>query len=394
MLLAGWRMRGAFEQWQWQGDLYVGRGVATGSGVTVGDPEKQVDVSLLWNVWRLLQRSYVDPQALQTQQMLDGAVEGMVAGVGDPFTAYMPPAQNVEFRQTLEGTLEGIGAELNLVDGAVVIVSPLKNSPAERAGLLPGDIIAEVDKQKLDGLSLNDVVSRIRGKEGTRVTLQIYRGTNPQPLLFTITRASVTVPSVEEKILTWSGSQVGYVALNQFGDRSMQEVRDALTQIKAKPVKGIILDLRGNGGGYLDGAVDLASMFIKKGAVVTVKSRIEGDKESDVTGNPVFPDIPMAVLINQASASASEIVAGALQDNGRATIVGMKSYGKGTVQEVIEVPGGGSLRVTVARWYTPKGKNLSKEGVTPDVVVERAPDDAYGKKDTQLDVAVRTVLKK
>ncbi len=391
-LVAGMRMGVAYDRWMGGGGYGNEDDVATGSGEVLADPEEEADLSLLWEVWRLLQRHYIDPGALTSRSLVEGAVAGLVAGVGDPYTVFMPAKANSEFRAALQGTLQGIGAELTLKEGMIVVVAPLRGSPAERAGLLPGDIVTHVDGQSLEGMTLDGAVSRIRGKKGTTVTLILLRSGEPEPLTLAIRRDSITVPSVEWKVLSASGSQVGYVALNQFGENSMKEVRQALWQIKDKPLKGLVLDLRNNGGGYLDGAVELTSMFLKEGEVVAVQSRGGETERQRVYGKPVLPDLPLVVLINQASASAAEIVPGALQDNGRATIVGMTSFGKGTVQEIVELPGGGSLRVTVARWLTPKGKNLAKEGVVPDVKVERQPGDMIGKKDAQLEAALKVLL--
>lgn len=389
-LAAGWRIGIAEERLRFE---EPGNTAATGSGETLADPEKQADLSLLWRVWRLLQQNYVDPRALQPQKLVTGAIGGLVAGVGDPYTVFMPPKENREFHRALEGTLQGIGAELTLKDGFVTVVAPLKGSPAEKAGLAPGDVIDTVDGASLEGLTLNDVVDRVRGPRGTAVQLRIVRPGVPEPKLFTIKRDTITIPSVESRVITATGSQVGYVALNQFGDTSTREMEKALLSFKGKSLKGIVLDLRGNGGGYLDGAVDVVSMFLKTGEVVAVEGRGGVSERHDVTGDPLFPDLPLVVLIDQGTASASEITAGALQDHGRATVVGMKSFGKGTVQEVIDLPGGGSLRVTTAHWLTPKGKNLGKEGVQPDVTVERGKNDAPGKADAQLDRALQVVLK-
>jgi carboxyl-terminal processing protease len=389
MLVFGWQIGMVYERMLLQGEIGapVTVGAGTGSGNVLADPQKTTDLSLLWNVWRLLQQHYVDPNALQPTKLTYGAIEGLVSGIGDPYTVFMPPEENTAFRQTLQGKLEGIGAELSVKDGAVMIVAPLKGSPAEKAGLLPNDVISRVNGQSVDGLTLNEVVDRIRGPKGSTVTLQVYRTSKPEPLTLTIVRDNVNVPTVESKLLTTSGGTLGYVALNQFGENSMNEVRDALNKFKDKNLKGIILDLRYNGGGYLDGAVDLVSMFLRQGEVVSVESRGGETDRHDVSGHPLFPDTPMVVLINQGSASASEIAAGALQDHRRATIIGMKSFGKGTVQEVIDLPGGSSLRVTVAHWLTPNGKNLGKEGVQPDIKVERGANDVIGKSDTQLTAA-------
>ncbi len=363
-------------------------GSTTGTGQVIGDPEKQVNLSLLWNVWHLLQQNYIAPRELNPRAMVYGAVAGLVQGIGDPYTVFMSPSENQAFQQTLSGQLQGIGAEMALQDGAVTVVSPLKGSPAERAGLKPGDIVDRVNDASVDGMTLSQVVTLIRGPKGTSVTLQILREGNAAPLSIKIPRADISVPSVESKILTTSGGIVGYVALNEFGRNTTQEVRQALANFKGKPLKGIVLDLRFNGGGYLDGAVELCSMFLRQGLIVSVQNRTGDSEKHFADGHPLYPDTPLVVLINQGSASASEITAGALQDLGRATIIGVKSFGKGTVQDVMDLPDGSSLRVTIARWLTPKGRNLGKQGVAPDILIEPGPDDAPGGKDTQLQAAI------
>ncbi|MDD4319739.1 MAG: S41 family peptidase [Candidatus Peribacteraceae bacterium] len=386
-LLIGWQLGVTYQKLLWDAAMNV----PAGSGATVANPEEEVDLTLFWTVWRLLQRHYIAPTDLQPQDMVFGAVGGLVRGVGDPYTVFMPPQENTEFHDALGGRLQGIGAELSMEEDFVTVVATLKGSPAERAGLLPEDVISSVDGQPLDGLSLSEVVGRVRGPKGTEVVLEVYREGDPEPLPFRIVRDDVSVPTVESRVITEDGAKIGYVALNQFGDRSMAEVRSALQGFRKENLQGIVLDLRYNGGGYLEGAVELTSMFLREGDIVTVETRGAAERH-EAAGNPLYPDIPLVVLINQSSASASEITAGALQDHGRATIMGLKSYGKGTVQEVIELPGGSSLRVTVARWLTPEGKNLAEEGVQPDIVVERGADEAATKKDAQLDAAVRFLL--
>jgi carboxyl-terminal processing protease len=387
LLAAGWQLGASYERSM----MGVEFSVVSGSGDTMIDPQT-ADLSSLFSVWALLQRTYVDPAALQPGKLILGATEGLVRGVGDPYTVFMPPKENKAFRGVLSGTLEGIGAELTMKDGIVTVVSPLKGSPAEKAGLLPGDVIVKVDGETLQGLTLDDVVDRIRGPKGTNVALLVGRTSAPGPLTFTIRRATVSVPSVESKVLTQSGAEIGYITLNQFGDHSTDEVRQALLSFKNKNLQGLILDLRNNGGGYLNGAVDIASMFLQEGRVVSVVSRGGQTEHQDVSGEVIVPDLPMVVLINQASASASEILAGALQDHQRAVIVGMQSFGKGTVQEVIDLPDGSSVRVTIARWHTPNGKDLSKAGVTPDVQVEPKPGDSADGSDAQLQAALEALL--
>ena len=359
----------------------------TGTGRVLTDPEHEVDISLLWTTWRTLLEHYIAPQELRTDSMVYGAISGMVRGVGDPYTLFMTPKENEDFRQELGGKLHGIGAELSLKNGLIIVVAPLKGSPAAKAGLLPKDIITEVDKKPLEGLELDDVVRRIRGPEGTSVTLTVIRDSEAKPITMNIVRREITIPSVESSVVETRTGKLGYIALNQFGDTAPAEIKAAATTLQKEPIKGLILDLRFNGGGYLDGAVDIASLFLKEGVVVTVARRGNNVTTHHVTGSPLLPELPMAVLINEGSASASEIVAGALQDLGRAKIIGMKSYGKGTVQEVIDLPGGASLRVTTARWLTPKGKNLGKEGVHPDIVIDRSREDFEAKRDPQLEAA-------
>ncbi|MBI3618525.1 S41 family peptidase [Candidatus Peregrinibacteria bacterium] len=362
----------------------------TGSGAGIEDPQNQVDISFLWMVWRTLLHSYIAPQDLKPSVMVFGAAEGLVRSVGDPYTVLMSAKQTERFRQTISGMLEGIGAELKEKDRLIIVVSSLKGSPAEKAWLRAEDVIAAVDGTSTEGLSLTDVVGKIRGPKGTPVKLTVYRRTESKPLTLTIIRAAIQVPSVEATILKTQTGALGVLTLNEFGQSSMNEVRSALEQFKSAepPVKGIILDLRDNGGGLLDGAIELTSMFIRKGTIVSVEHRGEPLEAHDAQGHPLFPDLPMVVLVNEGTASSSEITAGALQDLGRATIIGMKTYGKGTVQEVIDLPGGSALRVTVARWLTPKGKNLGKEGVMPDIVVDLTTQDIDAKKDRQMEAAV------
>jgi carboxyl-terminal processing protease len=343
-------------------------------------------------VWRLLLKHYIAPEDLQVTPLVFGAVQGLVHAVGDAYTAFMTPPENKSFRQALEGKLQGIGAELTLREGQIVIVAPLKGSPAAKAGLLPGDVIVQVGEVTIEGETLQQVVQRIRGPKGTRVTLTILRHGSVEPLTFTIVRDDIDVPSVESRILTTATGSLGYIALNQFGEHSIVEFKEALQSIAQEPLKGLIVDLRFNGGGYLDGAVELASLFLHQGKVVSVERRGAEPEHHYVYGRPLLPDIPLAVIINQGSASASEIVAGALQDHGRATVIGKKSFGKGTVQEVIDLPGGSSLRVTTARWLTPNGKNLGKEGVDPDIDIDRTEEDFDAGRDSQLDAAVEWLL--
>lgn len=372
------------------------------SGVTVKNPARDVDISLLWDVWEKLNEHYVDPKKVQVTPLVYGAAEGLARGLGDPYTVFMTPKENDNFREGLAGNLQGIGAELTVRDELIVVVNPLKGSPAERAGVRPKDVIIKVDGDSTEGWSLSQVVSRIRGPKGTTVRIGVVREKDGEKE-FTIMREEIHVPSVESHAIDTAGKQIGYVALNQFGEHSISELKKELESFKNRRMDGIILDLRNNGGGYLDGAVELTSFFLPKGVVVQVERR-GGEKDTEsVSGRTLLPDIPLIIVQNEGTASAAEIVSGALQDHKRATIVGTKSFGKGTVQEIVDLPGGASLRVTVAQWLTPSGKNLGKEGVHPDVVVEppKTPPEPLPvgapwdwKTDVQLSAAVGVFLKK
>lgn len=387
-LVLGWHLGRQYEQRALLLSEYYIADSDTGSGKILLNPQQDANLSLMWRTWKLLNQYYVEPDQLTSDKLTMGAVEGLVRSVGDPYTTFMSPKQNESFRDMIQGSLEGIGAELTVRDELIVVVSPLKGSPAEKAGLLPEDVIAKVNGEDIAGLSLDEVISRVRGKKGTTVTLTIYHKGESTPVDLAIERQQITVPSLESEVKTATGGQVGYIALHQFGDHSMQEVRDALESFEGQNIKGIIVDLRFNGGGYLDGAVDFVSIFLSEGLVVQVQKRGGDIDKTEVLGDAQYPDIPLVVLINEGSASASEIMAGALQDQDRATIIGKTSFGKGTVQDVIDLPGGSSLRVTVAHWLTPNGKNLGKEGVEPDIEVDRSIEDYKADRDPQLDAAL------
>lgn len=390
-LLLGWQVGVHAEQQQnieLQRKLEMLYSGATQSGSTLGDPEKEVDLGLLWGTWRLLQSHYIGADELNTNALVMGAVTGLVKAVGDPYTVFMTPTENTDFRDSLSGHLQGIGAELDDSDETIKIVRPLKGSPAERAGILPNDIVVKVNDEDITGQKLQEVISKIRGQKGTRVKLTIFRESADDLLEFTITRDDITVPSVSYEVKQTATGSVGYLEINQFGSETTSEVRGYVSAINPTELKGLVVDLRFNGGGYLDAAVDIVSMFQKEGKVVSVEGRGTDPQRHYVSGNTILPDIPLVILQNQGSASASEIMAGALQDYKRATVIGMKSFGKGTVQEVLDLPGGSSLRVTVAKWLTPDGHDIGKLGITPDIVVERVQADVDANRDPQLEAAL------
>lgn len=362
--------------------------VLAGEGqVVTADPEQEVDLSLFWGVWRLMNEYYITPEDLSINEMVYGAIGGMVSAAGDPYTVFMTPEDTDEFEDAMSGTLEGIGAQMDQIHGETVVVAPLKGSPAEEAGLLPRDIVITVDGEDVTGLRLDQVVQKIRGPSGTTVTLGIYREGESDILDISIRRQSIHIPSVEFEVK----DGIALLTINQFGDTTIQEVRTELRNLKSAQVRGLVMDLRYNGGGYLEGAVELASIFLPEGEVVKVERRNTPPETYEAFGDASFPEIPMAILINGGTASAAEIVAGALQDHKRATIIGTVSFGKGTVQEIIDLPNGAALRVTTAKWLTPSGHDLSETGITPDQEVERTLEQYRAGEDPQYDAAV-TVL--
>lgn len=347
----------------------------------------RADLSIFWDVWDLLDEMYIDETSLDRQQMVYGAVKGMVAALDDPYTVYMDPNETKDFDQNLMGQLEGIGAELTVRDQALVVVTPLKNSPAETAGLKPGDIVYKIDGELTAEMTLFEAIMNIRGEKGTAVILTIIRGDIEDPFEVSIIRDTVNVESVDMEDL---GDGIYLINIYQFNDNTTPEFEAKITELLLNEPKGLIIDLRNNGGGYLEISVDVLSEFLEGSKeAVTIKRRKDTDNETMfVSGNPSLPNVPMAVLINDGSASAAEIVAGALQDYKRAILIGETSFGKGSVQEVDKLNDGSSLRMTIARWYTPNGNNIDHVGITPDMPVEYTEDDYINGTDPVQDAAV------
>lgn len=347
----------------------------------------RADLSIFWNVWDLLDEMYIDETTLDKQQMVYGAVKGMVAALNDPYTVYMDPNETKDFDQNLMGQLEGIGAELTVRDQALVIVTPLKNSPAEAAGLKPGDIVYKIDGELTAEMTLFEAIMNIRGEKGSSVVLTIIRGDIEDPFEVSILRDTVNVESVDMEDL---GDSIYLINIYQFNDNTTPEFEAIITELLLNEPKGLIIDLRNNGGGYLEISVDILSAFIEgKKEAVTIKRRSDADNETMfVSGNPSLPNVPIAVLINDGSASAAEIVAGALQDYKRGIVIGETSFGKGSVQEVDKLSDGSSLRMTIARWYTPNGNNIDHTGITPDIEVEYTDDDYTNGTDPVQDAAL------
>lgn len=330
------------------------------------DPPKS---DVLKNVWQLLNKDYLYQDRIDPEKAGLNSVEAIVNSVNDPYTTFMPPSESKNFQDTLHGEVVGIGAQVEIVGGVLTVTTPLKDSPADKAGVKPGDQIMKVDGVSITGLSLTDAVGKIRGPAGTTVTLTISRDGSQFDV--TITRATVFLPEIT---LTEHGDAT-VVRIMQFGDQTRNKVRALLTDLGQDPPKGIVLDLRNNPGGYLEAAGEVLSAFFPKGsAYVHIKTRSQEYDDLTQKEQLIPTDVPMYVLVNEGSASASEIVAGALQDAKRATILGQKSFGKGTVQEVLQFTDGSSLKMTIAEWFTPSGNKINGVGVIPDIQVQNTGD--------------------
>ena len=348
---------------------------------------EDVEFETFWDVWKLLSRKYVDLPLSETS-LFYGAVKGMVDSLGDPYTVFLDPEMYGEFAQDLEGSFEGIGAEIGIKHGQLVIIAPLPGSPAEKAGVLPGDFVLEIDGKITTGITLDSAVRNIRGEGGTPVVLTMYRNGFEEPQEFSITRGTINVQSVTYEFLD---NNIAYIEIAQFNDDTLELFNDAVNAIRERQPEGIIVDLRNNPGGYLHAAVAVASEWIEDDIVVIEKFSDGRARRYPSTGRPDLEGFETVVLVNEGSASASEIVAGALQDYGEAELVGKKTFGKGSVQTLEELPDGSALKITVAKWLTPKERNINEEGVDPDFVISLTEEDFSNDVDPQLEKAVELI---
>lgn len=342
-----------------------------------------------WEAWNIIHQYYVD-QPVDDVALLRGAIRGMMDALGDKQTFYMDPVVYKNETQSLEGSYEGIGAYVDLDGKYLTIISPIEGSPAEAAGLKPGDAIIAIDGVDMTGFTPEDARQRVLGPAGTEVTLTILREGEADPLEFTITRARIVIPSVTGEMID---GDVAYIDINTFGVNTTSELNATLDELLPQNPRGIILDLRYNPGGYLTTAVEVTSQFVESG-VVLYEEYGDGRRDTyNTLGNGRATDLPIVVLINEGSASASEILAGALRDHGRAILVGVQSYGKGSVQQWIPLSNNqGAARVTIARWLTPNEVNIDQVGIAPDVYVTFTEEDFAAGLDPQLDAAIETLL--
>lgn len=357
--------------------------IAPSLGIKVAETGS-LDLSSVQETYRTLKTNY--DGKLDEQKLISGASRGLVAAAGDDYTVYMDKEEAESFDRDFSGKLVGIGAEIGLREERPTVIRTLKNTPAAASGLQAGDTIVAVNDQVSVNWTVDKTVRQIRGEEGTTVKVTVLRGNQQHD--YTITRANITSPSVESRI----DGTTGVLTVSRFDEETTNQVRIAAQEFKNKGVNGIILDLRGNGGGALDAAQDIAGFWLENKVIVTERTDGKVVDELRSGTNALLKDIPTVVLINGGSASASEIVAGSLQDHGAAKLVGEKTFGKGSVQRLINLRMDAVLKVTIAKWYTPKGKNVTKDGISPDKKVEMTREDVSAGRDPQLEAA-RQLLK-
>ncbi len=354
--------------------------------ITNKDKKEDIDLNLFWTVWGKIEGQYIKEEMVEEKNMIYGAIRGMVDSLDDPYSIFMTPEETKEFSASLEGRLEGIGAELTIKDKNLIIVTPLRASPAERAGLLPKDIIYKINGELASEMTLFQAVMNIRGKKGTTVTLTIIREGVDNPFDVTIVRESIDIESVTVENLE---GDIVYLGVNQFNDKTNDEFGKAISKLILSEPKGVIVDLRFNGGGYLDIAVELLSYLLPTDTeAVLIKEKNKSDVTMRTNGKPKLLKTPLVVLVNESSASASEIVAGAIQDHQRGIVMGATTFGKGNVQEVDTFFDGSSLRMTIAKWYTPQGRSIEEVGITPDILVEITEEDIENEYDRQKETAI------
>jgi carboxyl-terminal processing protease len=350
---------------------------------------KDVDFKMFWEVWNLVKLKYLR-QPISETKMFYGAIGGMMAALGDPYTVFFEPQIAEKFAEDLAGTFSGIGAEIAVKNEQLMIVSPLPDSPAEKAGLRAGDKIVAIGDLDTRGIAVDEAIDLIRGPKGTPIKLMITRDGLGEAKEYTIIRDQIVVKSVK---LEWKGD-VAVLEISQFGDDTIYEFNRRVDEIlKKKDVKGLILDLRGNPGGYLDGAISMAGEWLKDGVVVCEKDAAGTIREFRASGRGLLENLSTVVLVNQGSASASEIVAGALQDHKKATLVGMTTFGKGSVQDYEELRDGSAVKITIAEWLTPDKRAIHEIGVKPDVEVDLTEEDYNAGKDPQMDKALEILNK-
>ncbi len=376
------------------GGSYLG-GYATGQTLFPPTPtadgapsDWQPYIGVFWEAWDYVHQDFYKPN-IEDTALVNGSIGGMVSALGDPHTAFVDSKHAQILQSDLSGSFEGIGATVEMREGRLNIVAPIKDSPAERAGLVAGDIILEVNGTVIQNMDVTEAVSLIRGPKGSTVTLKVQRAKAP---VFTVqvVRDTIRTPFVESHMI--ENTTIGYVRMNDFGATAPDELQDAIRQLSAQHPTGLVFDLRQDPGGYLNAAIDVASQFLKGGQTVLIEREKDGTThEFKAKGGGLATDIPMVLLVDKGSASASEIVAGALKDYKRATIIGTNTYGKGSVQNVHTLSDKSELRVTIAHFFSPQNHEINEVGIQPDIEVKVTDQDVANKRDPQLDKAIEVL---
>jgi carboxyl-terminal processing protease len=375
------------------GGFYI-RGDNTSSNLVSNTAEAQttntssnIDMSLFWKVSKLLEEKHIKATSTTAEQKLYGMIEGLTASYGDPYTVFFPPIETQSFKTQVSGSFEGVGMEVGMRDGLLTVIAPLKGSPAEKAGVKADDKIVQINASSTESMSVDSAIKLIRGTKGTPVTIKIYRTTTQKMQDITIIRDKIDLPIIKTK----STKDSFIISLYSFTESSPEKFRQALLEFANSGKKNLVIDLRNNPGGYLEAAVYIGSFFIEKEKVIVSELFPRQDKLNTHAskGFNTFPeDYKVIVLVNKGSASASEILAGALQDHNKAKVVGEKSFGKGSVQEYLDLDNGTSIKITVAKWLTPNGNSISDHGITPDVILPFKENEKNKDADNQLDYAL------
>jgi carboxyl-terminal processing protease len=352
-----------------------------------------LETNSLQKVYNFLKEEYLYPDKIDNKSNAElGAVKGLVESLDDPYTVYFSKDEYKDFAESLDGKFQGIGAEVGLREGQLIIISPITGTPASKAGLLPGDAIITINGDNTFGLSVDKAVTKIRGEKGTEVKLEIAREGQDGIKEFVIVRDTIDIPNIKVD----QKDDIGIISFSQFQVETAQEIDQEILTLQEKGIKNIILDLRNNPGGYLQAAVDVVELFTPKGSVAVIEKGRESNmvKELKTRKAPKYEEIKLVVLVNQGSASASEIVAGALRDLKDVKLVGQQTFGKGLVQSTKKFSDGSVLKYTIAEWFTPKGTALNKEGIKPDFEIDLTSDDIKAEKDPQLDKAIKLIKSK
>lgn len=354
------------------------------------------DMSVLWETWRVILEKYVNRDKLDTKTMIEGAAKGLVESLNDPYSEFLNAEENEALSQELTGEFFGVGMEISRKEGSIVIVSPLPDTPAEKSGLQPNDIILKINNQDATKLTSQEAATLIRGPQGTQVVLTIYRPSWNEAREITLTREKIVIPSLKWQMLD---HQIAYLKIYSFNQFLNFDFYQTVLQIISNRPRGLIIDLRNNPGGYLDSVVNISGWFLSKGSIVLKEDFGNNDlKISRATGTGTLKDIPTVVLVNEGTASASEILAGALRDNRGIKLIGTKTFGKGSVQELVGLKNNNGVKITIAKWLTPNGTIIEGNGLTPDIEIKNDEElSTYGQinidKDKQLQAAIMELQK-